>query len=353
MFVEEPELCTRYSVRVVEGIRMGATKGAVATRLRAIGAGTISAPVDATNHVLWDIGQPLHAFDLDALAKGVDGLPTIIVRRARAGETLVTLDGVARALTPQHLVIADAEKPVALAGVMGGLATAISEKTTRILLEGAHFDPRAVRRTSRSLGMHTDASHRFERGTDPEATRDGLDRAARLILDSCGGALCRGTIDVRERRASPHARRKLTLRFERLAAFLGMDIPAGRCEEILASLGFAPVVEGDTLRVTVPSFRVDIAGEEDLIEEVIRCEGYDRLPETLPAPVSRPRGRQRRLSSRTARAISSPVSGFSSARRTRSSRRPRTRRSRPPRRARRSSSRTPSASPSRRCAPRP
>jgi phenylalanyl-tRNA synthetase beta chain len=167
---------------------------------------------------------------------------------------------------------------------MGGLATAISEKTTRVLLEGAHFDPRAVRRTSRSLGMHTDASHRFERGTDPEATREGLDRAARLILESCGGTLCRGTIDVRERRASPHARRALTLRLARLSTFLGMEIPPARSTEILAALGFSPVLESDTLRVTVPSWRVDIAGEEDLIEEVIRCEGYDRLPETLPRP---------------------------------------------------------------------
>ncbi len=284
VFVEEPQLCSRYSARVLEGIHTGATSGAVATRLRAIGAGTISAPVDATNHVLWDIGQPLHAFDLDTLAKGVDGFPTIVVRRARAGETLVTLDGVTRALTPQHLVIADAEKPVALAGVMGGLETAISDRTTRVLLEGAHFDPRAVRRTSRSLGMHTDASHRFERGADPEATRDGLDRAARLILEVCGGTLSRGTIDVRERRATPHAPRVLTLRLARLAAFLGMDIPAARCVEILTALGFAPVQNGDTVGVTVPSWRVDVAGEEDLIEEVIRCEGYDRLPETLPRP---------------------------------------------------------------------
>jgi phenylalanyl-tRNA synthetase beta chain len=284
IYVEEPDLCTRYSARVLEGIRAGATSGAVAARLRAIGAGTISAPVDATNHVLWDIGQPLHAFDLDTLAKGVDGFPTIIVRRARAGESLLTLDGVTRTLTPQHLVIADAEKPVALAGVMGGLATAISGKTTRVLLEGAHFDPRAVRRTSRSLGMHTDASHLFERGTDPEATRDGLDRAARLILEACGGTLCRGTIDVRERRASVHAARALTLRLARLSMFLGMEIPAARCMQILAALGFSPVREGDVLRVVAPSWRVDIFDEEDLIEEVIRCEGYDRLPETLPRP---------------------------------------------------------------------
>ena len=307
IYVEEPELCSRYSARVVEGIRVGATGGAVAARLRAIGAGTISAPVDATNHVLWDIGQPLHAFDLDTLAKGVDGFPTIVVRRARVGETLVTLDGEMRALTPQHLVIADAEKPVALAGVMGGLATAISAKTTRVLLEGAHFDPRAVRRTSRSLGMHTDASHRFERGADPEATRDGLDRAARLILDSCGGTLCRGTIDVRERRSSPHARRTLMLRLTRLAAFLGMDIPAGRSVEILAALGFSPVLEGDVLRVTVPSWRVDIAGEEDLVEEVIRCEGYDRLPETLPRPYAPARPPQAALVEDRARDV---LAGF-------------------------------------------
>lgn len=142
VFVEEPALCPRYSARVIEGIRVRPASAAVRERLAALGSGAISAPVDATNHVLWDIGQPLHAFDLDTLAKGSDGLPTIVVRRAKTGETLVTLDGVTRTLKAQHLVIADAEKPVALAGVMGGLATAISPKTTRVLLEGAHFEPR-------------------------------------------------------------------------------------------------------------------------------------------------------------------------------------------------------------------
>lgn len=281
IFVEEPALCSRYSARVIEGIRVGPAQAGLRDRLLAVGSGGISAPVDATNHVLWDIGQPLHAFDLDTLAKGTDGLPTIVVRRAKAGETLVTLDGVARTLTTQHLVIADAEKPVALAGVMGGLATAISEKTTRALLEAAHFEARAVRRTSRSLGMHTDASHRFERGTDPEATREGLDRAARLILADSGGALCRGTIDVR---ADARAPATVTLRLSRLTAFLGMDIPAARVLEILAALGFSPVRAGDAVHAAVPSWRVDVACEEDLIEEVIRCEGYDRLPETLPRP---------------------------------------------------------------------
>ncbi len=278
--VAEPALCSRYSARVIEGVRIRPASSGVASRLAAIGQGAISSPVDATNHVLWDIGQPLHAFDLDTLAKGADGLPTIVVRRAKAGETLVTLDGVARSLTPRHLVIADAEKPVALAGVMGGLATAISERTTRILLESAHFHPGAVRRTARSLGMHTDASHRFERGTDPEATVDGLNRAARLILADCGGAVAAGVLD--ERAAAPAAAR-LTLRLARLEAFLGMSIPADRVVEILRELGLSPVLEGEAVRVTVPSWRVDVASEEDLVEEVIRCEGYDRLPETLPS----------------------------------------------------------------------
>ena len=288
VFVEEPALCPRYSARVIEGIRVRPASGAVAARLAAIGQGAISAPVDATNHVLWDIGQPLHAFDLDTLAKGADGLPTIVVRRAKAGETLVTLDGVTRSLTPYHLVIADAEKPVALAGVMGGLATAISERTTRILLEGAHFNPGAVRKTARSLGMHTDASHRFERGTDPEATVGGLDRAARLILADCGGTLCRGTIDARADESAPPMQ---TLRLSRLTAFLGMDIPGARVLEILAALGFFPVRDGDAVRVAVPSWRIDVTCEEDLIEEVIRCEGYDRLPETLPRPYAPARPR--------------------------------------------------------------
>jgi phenylalanyl-tRNA synthetase beta chain len=278
--VAEPALCPRYSARVIEGIRVRPSSGATAERLAAIGQGAISSPVDATNHVLWDIGQPLHAFDLDTLAKGADGLPTIVVRRAKAGETLVTLDGLTRSLTPRHLVIADAEKPVALAGVMGGLSTAISERTTRILLESACFHPGAVRLTARSLGMHTDASHRFERGTDAEATLDGLNRAARLIVADCGGTVARGVLDER---AAPPAPAGLALRLARLTAFLGMEIPADRVVEILRALGLSPERDGGAVRVTVPSWRVDLAAEEDLIEEVIRCEGYDRLPETLPA----------------------------------------------------------------------
>jgi phenylalanyl-tRNA synthetase beta chain len=279
--IEEPSLCGRYSARVLTGIRVGPAGARVAERLAALGASLISSPVDATNHVLWDIGQPLHAFDLDRLAKGEDGLPTIVVRRARPGEKLVTLDGVERILSPECLVIADAERPVALAGIMGGLDTAISGRTTRILLESAHFDPGAVRRGARLLGMHTDASHRFERGTDPEATVEGLDRAARLIVGDGGGAVARGVIDVRPVRRPP---RSLTLRITHLHAFLGIAIPPARCEQIFTELGFAPAVREGEIRVVVPSWRVDVESEVDLIEEAIRCEGYDRLPETLPSP---------------------------------------------------------------------
>ncbi len=285
--IEEGELCPRYSARVIEGIRMGPASAAVRARLESIGSNAISAPVDATNHVLWDIGQPMHAFDLDRLAKGKDGRPTIVVRLARPGEKLVTLDGVERTLAGDQLVIADAEKPVALAGVMGGLHSAISDSTTRILLESAHFHPGAVRRTAKATGMHTDASHRFERGTDPLTTLDGLDRAARIIAADCGGEVRPGVIDAVAR---PFAARTLGLRLARLGSFLGMEVAPERCLSILAALGFAPERKGgagDVIEVTVPSWRIDVAGEIDLVEEIIRCVGYDQLPETLP-PVFEP-----------------------------------------------------------------
>ncbi|MBL8112341.1 MAG: phenylalanine--tRNA ligase subunit beta [Acidobacteria bacterium] len=278
--IEEPALCSRFSARAVEGIRMGPAGPEVASPLEAIGSHVISAPVDATNHGLWDIGQPMHAYDLDKLAKGEDGRALLVVRRARAGETLVTLDGVHRTLSPSHLVIADAEKPVGLAGVMGGLDTAISETTTRVLLEAANFDPVIVRKTARSLGMHTDASHRFERGADPETTREGLDRAARRIVADCGGTVARGTIHVVAREIP---RRTVRLSHARLEGFLGLAVPIQRAHAILEALGFAPrEIEPGLIEVTVPTWRVDIEAEVDLFEEVIRCVGYGSLPETLP-----------------------------------------------------------------------
>ncbi|HYN41383.1 MAG TPA: phenylalanine--tRNA ligase subunit beta, partial [Thermoanaerobaculia bacterium] len=280
--IEEPALCSRYSARVVEGIRVREASAAVQERLRALGMNPISSPVDATNHVLWDLGQPLHAFDLDTLAKGADGRPAIVVRRARAGETLVTLDGVERTLSPEHLVIADAEKPVALAGVMGGLATAITPSTTRVLLESAHFSATAVRKTARLLGMHTDASHRFERGTDPATTVEGLNRVTALLVADCGGTVAKGVIDVRGRETPP---KSVKLRHARLVSFLGMDVPFGRCIEILSALAFGVTETAPgVLEVTVPTWRIDIQQECDLIEEVIRVVGYGALPEALPPP---------------------------------------------------------------------
>ncbi|MEO6325781.1 MAG: phenylalanine--tRNA ligase subunit beta [Thermoanaerobaculia bacterium] len=280
--IEEPTLCSRFSGRVIEGIRVGPSSAPVLARFARLGLGPISAPVDATNHVLWDIGQPMHAYDLDTLAKGADGRVSIVVRRARAGETLVTLDGQLRTLSPDDLVIADAEKPVGIAGVMGGLDTAITQKTTRILLEAAHFTPGSVRRTSRRCGLHTDASHRFERGTDPAGTAPGLDRAARLIIATSGGQVASGTIDVIERAAT---KRSVLLRTPRVAQFLGMSVPLPKILEILHALSFETrALDENTFEVLVPTARIDIEAEIDLIEEIIRHIGYDQLPETLPPP---------------------------------------------------------------------
>lgn len=278
--IEVPDACSRFSARVLEGIRISPSSAAVLERFAALGLGPISGPVDATNHVLWDIGQPMHAYDLDTLACGAGGRPRLVVRFARAGEILVTLDGERRELKPEDLVIADAEKPVGLAGVMGGLDTAITEKTTRILLEAAHFTPSVVRRTARSYGLHTDASHRFERGTDPSATVEGLDRAARLILEACGGQLARGVIDVVARAPVP---RRIVLRIPRVAGILGMEVPVPRILEILGALGFEMKPVGESsYDALVPSARIDIEAEIDLVEEIIRHVGYDQLPETLP-----------------------------------------------------------------------
>ena len=272
-----PRLCRRFGARVVTGISNGPSSGRVRARLAAIGAKAIDAAVDATNYGLWDLGQPLHAFDLDKLAG-----KRIVVRRAKRGEKLVTLDGVERVLEPSDVVVADAERAVSLAGIMGGLDTAVSPATTNVLLEAAWWDPVSIRRTSRRLGMHTDASHRFERGADPEAIPAALDLAARLLLEAAGGTLASGRIDVR---GQAFPRRRVVLRRDRLRvlagdARLGLDFAA----EALTRLGFR-VASKSARRLTaeVPSFRPDVSIEEDLVEEVLRVWGYDSLPSRLPA----------------------------------------------------------------------
>ncbi|HMA18309.1 MAG TPA: phenylalanine--tRNA ligase subunit beta, partial [Thermoanaerobaculia bacterium] len=275
--IEVPRLCRRFGARVIRGTKSVPSPERVRSRLVAIGGKPIDAAVDATNYALWDSGQPLHVFDLDRLAGR-----RIVVRKARRGERLVTLDGVERALEPTDIVVADAEHPVSLAGIMGGLDTAVTERTTNVLLEAAWWDPVAIRRTSRRLGMHTDASHRFERGADQEAIPGALDLAARLLLEAAGGTLAPGWIDAR---GSAWTRRRVVLRLDRLRLIggdprLDLDFAASA----LGRLGFHVTTKSaKRLTAEVPSWRPDVTIEEDLIEEVLRVWGYERIPSRLPA----------------------------------------------------------------------
>ena len=271
-----PRLCRRFGVRLIRGIRNGPAPERVRSRLQRLGAHAISAAVDATNYGLWDTGQPLHAFDFDRLAGGL-----LIVRRARRGEKLVTLDGVERELSASDVVVADAERAVSLAGVMGGLDTAVTEGTKNVLLEAAWWDPVSVRRTSRRHGLHTDASHRFERGADLEAIPAALELAAALVVEGSGGALAPGLLDAP---GAPFRTRRAILRLSRLRELSGDErLTLEFAEEALARLGFSVERRGKHLNVSIPLFRVDVRREEDLVEEVLRVWGYDRIPSRLPA----------------------------------------------------------------------
>ena len=273
--IEAPALCARYCARAVLGVRVAPSPDWLCRRLESIGQRSINNVVDATNFVLWELGQPLHPFDLARIAGG-----RIRVREGRKGETLVTLDGVERRLGPGMPVIADDGGPIALAGIMGGRSSEIGAATTDVLLESTWFDPVAVRRTARALGMRTDASHRFERGADPEAAPVALDRAARIIAEIAGGTVTDPAIDAG---AGPGPARHVRLRPERLPAILGYDPGAAEARRILQALGF--VVDATTAsdwRVRIPSYRRDVEREEDLVEEVARLAGYDAIPAALP-----------------------------------------------------------------------
>jgi phenylalanyl-tRNA synthetase beta chain len=277
--IQVPKLCRRFGARMVRGLVNGAATPAVASRLAAIGAKGISAAVDATNYVLWDTGQPLHAFDFDKLAGGL-----LIVRKAFRGERLVTLDGVERVLEVSDLVVADAERAVSLAGIMGGLATAVTASTQNVLLEAAWWDPVTIRRTARRLGMHTDASHRFERGTDLDAIPGALNLAARLLVEAAGGAVAPGFLDAH---GHLFRVRKTALRLSRLRLLSGDSrVNLDFAEEALARLGFTTERKGKHLSVWIPLFRTDVRREDDLVEEVLRVYGYDRLPSRLPPSAS-------------------------------------------------------------------
>ncbi len=274
--IEAPEMCARYTARIIRGVSISPSPAPMAQRLELLDARPINNVADASNYTLQEMGHPTHCFDLDLLQGG-----KIVVRRARQGETLRTLDGVERKLTSEDLVIADAVRSVALAGVMGGFDTMITEKTRNVLIESAWFDPAAIRRTSRRHGMHTDASHRFERGADVGATSLACARVAEIILQTAGGQLDGGEIDAFPR---PIQRPQLRLRHSEVLRILGQDMPSAEITRILRRLGFVLAAsDGQSeITVTLPTWRLDVEREVDLIEEIARIYGYDRFPNTLP-----------------------------------------------------------------------
>jgi len=274
--IDAPDLCPRYAARIIRGVKIGPSPEWMRKRLEAAGIRSISNVVDATNYVMLELGQPLHAFDLDLLAGR-----RIIVRRASAGERIVAIDGTDVALQPDMLVIADGEKPVAIAGVMGGKHSEVSDSTTDILLESAYFNPTSVRRTSKRTGIASAASYRFERGVDPNGVRRAADRAAQLIAELAGGKVSETVLDVYPSSIEPA---RIPFRPSRCRALLGLDLPDDEAESYLERLGLR--VERETAerwQVTAPTYRPDLSIEEDVIEEVGRMYGYERLPETLPS----------------------------------------------------------------------
>jgi phenylalanyl-tRNA synthetase beta chain len=278
--IENPELCPRYAGAVAD-VTVAPSPAWLQARLQAAGIRPISNIVDVTNYVLLEVGQPMHAFDITKLAG-----PEIRVRTAKAGEQLRTLDGQMRGLTPDMLVIADSRQPVAVAGVMGGADSEVSGNTRTIVLESANFNPLSVRRTSRRLGLKTEASMRFERGVDPALPVIAMRRAAAL-LGQIGAGRARGTVvDRNPRKPKPAA---LGLRRDKIAGLLGRSIPDRDVRRILQGLGFSLKTAAGGWKVTVPTWRVDATREVDLIEEVARHFGFDQLPVTFPALASAPR----------------------------------------------------------------
>ena len=276
--VTASEACPRYLARVVRGIdAQAATPRWMAQRLERSGIRPLLAPVDITNYVLLELGQPMHAFALSRLHGGIE------VRLARAGETLKLLDGQVVELAPDMLVIADAGGPVALAGIMGGRPTSVERVTVDVMLEAAFFAPAAIAGRARRLGLSTDSSHRFERGVDFGATRQAMERATRLLLDICGGQAGPITEAVSE---LPR-REPITLRLPRLTRVAGIELDADQVARDLAAIGADVERQDDCLVVTPPSFRFDLAIEEDLIEEAVRLFGYDNIPAQPPAAPSR------------------------------------------------------------------
>ena len=272
----DSDLCPRYTARIIKNARIGPSPLWIRQRLEAVGLRPINNIVDVTNFVMMELGQPLHAFDFRFLEEG-----RIVVRRSREGEQFISLDGKERTLQAGTLLICDGVKPVAIGGVMGGLNSEIQPDTEVILLESAYFNPFSIRKTSRELAMGTDAAFRFERGIDPEGVIRALNRAARLIAEVSGGTLCKGVIDQYPQKI--RTARRIPLRIRRVKDILGIAVPAEEIIRTLESLEMTVVpVNKGRIEVTPPTCRVDIAREIDLIEEIVRLYGYDRVPATLP-----------------------------------------------------------------------
>ena len=268
--IAEPDLCWRYTARVIEGVKVGPSPDWMKKRLEAVGMRSVNNVVDATNYAMMETGQPPHAFDYGKIADG-----KIIVRKAKPGEIIVSIDGTKCTLSADMLIIADPNGPVAVAGVMGGLETEVGEATMAVLLEDAYFDPVSVRTTSRKLALPSEASFRFERIVDIEKVDWASRRTAQLIAQVAGGKVAKGVVDAYPKKPE---QKHVTLRLSRLNKLLGIDIPVESVKTILAGLSFEPRCDGDNVLCVVPSWRSDIYREADLIEEVARGYGYDTIP---------------------------------------------------------------------------
>ena len=275
--IQDADLCPRYTARMIQNVKIGPSPVWMQSRLEAAGLRPINNVVDVTNFVMLELGQPLHAFDFRFLEEG-----RIIVRRSAAGEEFTSLDEKIRILPEDTLLICDGKKPVAIGGIMGGLNSEVKQDTQVVLLESAYFQPATIRRCARKLGMPTDAAYRFERGIDPEGVLRALDRAAQLIAETAGGKVCRGTIDEYPQKVA--VAKDILLRPGRIRDIIGTEIPVKEVVRILRQLGMTlrPAGKGH-YNVTPPTFRVDITREIDLIEEVVRLYGYDRIPVGLPS----------------------------------------------------------------------
>jgi phenylalanyl-tRNA synthetase beta chain len=279
--IEDEEACPRYTARLIRGVKVGPSPDWLKQTLEKVGLRSISNVVDVTNYVMLECGQPLHAFDYHLLQpQAVQALPTIVIRRAGEGEKFTTLDNQERQLTSQMLVIADECRAIALAGIMGGQNSEINEKTVDVLLESAAFKPQSIRATSKKLELRSDASYRFERGSDIGICDWASQRAAQLIQETAGGQLAEGVVDAFPR---PPQSKEITLRFARTDQLLGVAIPAAEQAGYLRKLELAVVREdGSSVTVRVPTWRVDLKREADLIEEAGRLYGVDQIPSTAP-----------------------------------------------------------------------